>query len=178
MQERISRLDDALIDSVCQPIVNRLATAMPVDCYRFARHLNDAAALAWILSQAGGIAAAFATGNTALAGAQGLLVLIGLAALTTLRRVFEGRQPSRSAATARGNPLRPAMSLHRLGCLLGLAVQVVNALPQPMGLARFLIIAVGLLTALSVYVGACSSPPPQRRTSRRAVWAPAAIRSV
>jgi hypothetical protein len=170
MRERVAQFDDALIDRVCQPIVDRLGAKLPVDCYRLARTLNDGAALAWILSQAGGVAGALAVGNVPLAGAQGLLIVIGLAALTTLRRVFDGRQGPRSSTGARANPLRPAMFLHRLGCLLGLGAQVVSALPGPAGFAGVLIIAVSLLTAASVYIGACSAPPPQRHASTNRAW--------
>lgn len=178
MQERIAGLDDALIDRVCQPIVDRLATEMPVDCFRLARLCNDAAALAWILSQAGCVASAFATDNLALAGAQGALILIGLAALTTLRRVFDGKLGPRSSTTARANPLRAAMFTHRLGCLLWLGTQVISTLVRPGGYSDILIVAVGFMTTASVYVGACSSPPPEkrRRTERDWIWRPAAIR--
>jgi hypothetical protein len=169
MQERITRLDDALIDRVFQPMVDRLGARMSVDCFRLARLCSDVASLAWILAQAGGLSAAFATGNVALACAQGTLIFIGLAALATLRRVFEGRQGSRSA-TSRANPLRPAMFLHRLGCLLGLAAQLLNGLTRPSGFAALLIVAVSLMTTASVYVGACSSPPPELR--RRAARHP------
>jgi hypothetical protein len=178
MQERITRLDDALIDQVCQPIVNRLATNMTVDCFWLARHCNDAAALAWILSQASRVSDAFATGNVALAGAQGALIVIGLAALTTLRRVFDGRQGSRSSSSVRANPLRPAMFLHRLGCLLWLGAQMLGAITRPVGFADVLIIGMSLLTTASVYVGACSSPPPERRSQTSRDWfsRPAALR--
>jgi hypothetical protein len=178
MQERIARLDDALIDRVCQPIVDRLGTDMPVDCFRLARHCNDAAALAWILSQASYVSNAFAAGNIALAGAQGALIFIGLAALTTLRRVFDGKQGPRSSTAARANPLRAAMVLHRLGCLLWLATQMLGAIMKPVGFTDSLIIGMSLLTTASVYVGACSSPPPERRsqTSRDGFWRPATVR--
>ena len=178
MQERITRLDDALIDQVCQPIVNRLATNMTVDCFWLARHCNDAAALAWILSQASRVSDAFATGNVALAGAQGALIVIGLAALTTLRRVFDGKQGSRSSNSVRANPLRPAMLLHRLGCLLWLGAQMLGAVTRPLGFADVLIIGMSLLTTASVYVGACSSPPPERRSQTSRDWfsRPAALR--
>ena len=178
MQERIAQLDDALIDRVCQPIVNRLAANEAVDCYRLARHLNDAAALAWILSQAGQVSQAFATGNMALVGAQGALIIIGLAALTTLRRVFDGKQGRRSSTGARANPLRAAMFLHRLGCLLWLGTQMLGAITGPGGFAETLVICMSLMTTASVYVGACSSPPPERRrhASRDWMWRAAAIR--
>jgi hypothetical protein len=176
MQERLAWLDDALIDRICQPVVDRLGTELPVDCYRLARTLNDGAALAWVLSQAGSVAGALATHDLPLAGAQGMLIIIGLAALTTLRRVFEGRQGSRSSASARANPLRPAMVLHRLGCLLGLGIQVLSNLSGPAGFAGTMVIVVSLLTTASVYVGACSAPPPQRRARPAWGWRPAAIR--
>ena len=178
MQESIARLDDALIDRVCQPVVDGLAAAMSVDCFVLARSCNDAAALAWILSQASRVSDALGTGNVALAGAQGALIIIGLAALTTLRRVFDGKQGSRSSSGARANPLRPAMLQHRLGCLLWLGVQLVSTISKPSGFAEILVLAVGLMTTASVYVGACSSPPPERqgRSSRDRHWRPAAIR--
>jgi hypothetical protein len=178
MQERIARLDDALIDRVCQPIVDRLGSNMPVDCFRLARHCNDAAALTWILSQASYVSNAFAAGNIALVGAQGALIFIGLAALTTLLRVFDGKQGARTSAAARANPLRPAMFMHRLGCLLWLATQVLGAMTRPAGYTDILIIGMSLLTTTSVYIGACSSPPPERRgrTSQDGFWRPAAVR--
>ncbi len=178
MQESIARLDDALIDRVFQPVVDRFAAALSVDCFQLARSCNDAAALAWILSQAGGISDAFATGNVALAGAQGVLTVIGLAALTTLRRVFDGKQGSRASSGARANPLRPAMFLHRMGCLLWLGAQMLGTITRPSSFAEILIVVMGLMTTASVYVGACSTPPPERqgRTSRDLLWRPAAIR--
>lgn len=163
MQERIARLDDALIDHVFQPIVNTLAARTAVDCFYLARLCNDAAALAWILSQLGCMSDALASGNMAFIGAEGTLIIIGLAALTTLRRVFDGRHGPRSSTGGRGNPLRPAMFLHRLCCLLGLGVQLFSNLTRPSGVAEALIIAVSLMTTASVYIGACSSPPPERR---------------
>ena len=178
MQESIARVDDALIDRVCQPIVDWFAATMSMDCFRLARSCNDVAALAWILSQAGLVSDAFATGNVALAGAQGALIIIGLAALTTLRRVFDGKQGSRSSSGAQANPLRPAMFQHRLGCLLWLGVQVLSTVSKPPGFAEILVLVMGLMTTASVYVGACSSPPPERqgRTSRDWLWRPVAIR--
>ena len=179
MHERIASLDDALIDRICQPAVDRLAAAdRSVDCFWLARRCNDAAALAWILSQAGGVAGAFARGNVALAGAQGALVVIGLAALTTLRRVFDGTQRPRSSAGACANPLRPAMFPHRLGCLLWLSAQVLGTISSPIGWSAILTIAVGLMTTASLYVGACSTPPPRRQsqTGRNWILRPAAIR--
>ena len=178
MQEKIAGLDDALIDRVCQPVVDRFAAGTSVDCYRLARQCNDAAALAWILSQAGCASDAFATGNIALAGAEGALILIGLAALTTLRRVFDGQQGSRSSTTARANPLRPAMFIHRLGCLLWLGTQLISTLINPGGFSAMLTLVMGFMTTASVYIGACSSPPPEKRrqTSRDWLWRPAASR--
>lgn len=178
MQERIARLDDALIDGVCQPIVDRLATDLSVDCFRLARLCNDAAALAWILSQAGRVSDAFATGNAALAVAQGALIIVGLAALTTLRRMFDGKQGPRSSSGVRGNPLRAAMFLHRLGCLLWFGAQMLGTIARPVAFAEILVVGMSLLTTASVYVGACSTPPPERRsrTSRAWSWRPAAIR--
>ena len=165
MQERIAQLDDALIDRVCQPLVNRMAAGASVDCYRLARLCNDAAALVWLLSRMGCISDALASGNVGLAGAQSALVLIGLGALLTLRRVFEGR-----SGGARANPLRPAMFLHRVACLLWLGVLLLGSLSGPGGLMELLTIGVALMMTASVYVGACSSPPPQRRSSRMRAW--------
>jgi hypothetical protein len=175
---RVRHRDDALIDRVCQPVVDSLAAAMSADCFRLARSCNDAAALAWILSQASRVSDALATGNVALAGAQGALIIIGLTALTTLRRVFDGKQGSRSSAGARANPLRPAMFPHRLGCLLWLGAQLLSTISKPSGFAEILVLAVGLMTTASVYVGACSSPPPEQqgRSSRNWLWRPVAIR--
>ncbi len=174
MRESIARLDNALIDGVCQPTVDRLATDMSVDCFWLARGCNDAAALAWILSKAGGIADAFARGNVALAATQSALVVIGLAALTTLRRVFDGKQAPRSSAGARANPLRPAMFPHRLGCLLWLGAQMLGTTSNPTGWSSILKIVVGLMTTASLYVGACSAPPP-RRQYRNWIWRPVGL---
>jgi hypothetical protein len=171
MQERIARLDDALIDHVCQPIVDRLSTAMTVDCFRLARLCNDAASFAWLLSQASRVSDALATNNVSLAGAQGALMIIGLAALATLRRVFDGKQGSRSSTGARANPLRAAMFLHRLSCLVWVGAQLLGTVPGPAAFADILTICVGLMTTASVYVGACSTPPPVRRSRFSRVWA-------
>lgn len=178
MHERLALLDDILIDRLCQPIADRLAARRFTDCFQLARICNDAASLAWILSQAGSVSRALATGNVALGGAQAALIVIGLAALTTLRRVFEGKQATHSAIGNRGNPLRPAMFLHRLFCLIWLGTQAISAVTGPAGFSDLLVVAVSLMTTASVYIGACSSPPPERRAraGRNRIWRPAAIR--
>jgi hypothetical protein len=67
---------------------------------------------------------------------------------------------------------------YRLSCLLWLGAQMLGTMTRPSGFAETLIVVMGLMTTASVYVGACSSPPPERqaRTSRDGLWRPAAIR--
>jgi hypothetical protein len=160
MQVSLARADDALIDCVCQPLVEWIERRTALDCFGVARLCTDLSALAWILSQLGSVSAAAGTGTLGLKVFQFALIVLGLGAILVLRTTFERVG---GAASGRPNPLRAAMYVHRLACLLwltGLSVKTVMSLS---GFGSLALLAVGGFATMAAYVGACSNHPPKRR---------------
>jgi hypothetical protein len=171
MRGNFASLDGALIDKVCQPIIDWFAQHVAIDCFRVARICIDLSALAWIVSQASDAAA---SPGSVPQGIQFGLIVVGLGAIMMLRATFQraggGRQP---------NPLRAAMFAHRLACLLWLTALLAKSTTMPAGLASMALFAVGGFATVALYVGACSNPPPTRREIRidREQWRLAPLRS-
>jgi hypothetical protein len=161
MLGNFARVDAALIDRVCQPMIDWIDQKVAVDCFWVARTCIDVSALAWIVSQASGAAslARFAIQGPEVI--QFALIVLGLGAVMVLRRTFE-----RPAGGHRPNPLRAAMVAHRLSSLVWLAGLLAKTATMSFGLASLALLAVGSFATVALYVGACSAPPPKRREFR------------
>jgi len=155
MLGHFARMDGALIDKVCQPLIDWIDLHLAIDCFQVARICIDLSALAWIMSQASGSA-----GATPL-GIQFGMIVLGLGAIKMLRTTFQGAGGGR-----RPNPLRAAMYTHRLACLFWLTGLLVKTTTMPAGLETLALFAVGGFATVALYVGACSKPPPRQREIR------------
>ncbi len=163
MRAALARLDDTLIDRVFQPWVDWMSGHLSLDCFRAARVCTDLAALAWILSQAGDVVAALGSAESGPAAPRCALLVLGLAAITVLRTLFQKIGGGGSAA--RANPLRAGMQPHRFLCQFWLVALLAKTAAAPAGLAAMGLLAVGVCATLAAYFGACSNPPPQRHAS-------------
>ncbi len=172
MRKIFTHVDDALIDTVCQPAVDQISAITTFGCYRISRVCLDLSSLAWIMSQAGAAAAAAKSEIPGLMALQGVVIVLGLGAISTLRSVF-GRS---GAPSGLANPLRQAMTVHRLGCLLWLTLLVTRILMTPSTVASLTLFAVGVFATTAVYIGACSNRPPRRRPVSVGSWQPVAAR--
>jgi hypothetical protein len=168
MQEHIARVDTALIDRLCQPLVDWVCQHAAFDCFKMARVCTDLSALAWILSQTPGAAAAFGTAPFGYEVFQFALIVLVLGAITVLRTLFERAGGTRQGGQA--NPLRAVMYTHRFGCLLGLTAVFVKTAMTPIGFVELALLAVSGFATLAVYVGACSNRPPKRSEHRADNW--------
>ena len=155
MLGNFERVDGALIDKVCQPLIDWIDQHVVIDCFRVARTCIDLSALAWIVSQASG---ASLPAEVVPMGIQFALIVLGLGAIMMLRATFQ-----QTGGVRRPNPLRAAMYIHRLTCLIWLMGLLAKTATMPAGLAPFALFAVGGFATVALYVGACSSPPPTRR---------------
>ena len=156
MLRNFARFDGILIERVFQPIADTISHRMALDRLRLAGFCVDAASVAWVLSQAGGLSAAVAHSQPAEASLRLLLLLLGLVALRSLRELF-----GRVGAAKGANPLRVAMLPHR-GVLLALLVARLPALGSFAAAADLIML---LLAVCALYLGACASRPPVRRRS-------------
>jgi hypothetical protein len=161
MQDGLVRLDGALIDGVCQPLVDRLYNHLASDCFRLARICTDLSALAWILSQAPGASEAAKTGNLDLGMFQFALIVLGLGAIMVLRALFERAGNGRNGGLP--NPFRAGMFTHRLVCLVWLAGLLVKTGMTPIGFGSLTLLAVGGFATAALYLGSCSNRPPKTR---------------
>jgi hypothetical protein len=163
MRKTFAPFDDALIERLFQPAADFIAHR--VGCGRVAAtcFCVDLASLAWIVSRASDLADAFANRDTSGALGNLSLLLLGLAALLSLRALF------RRAACKPANPLRPAMQPHRAVVLLMLASQLVQARAPALTNAADVVMLLGAAAAL--YLGACGEPPRMRTVSPSALAA-------
>jgi hypothetical protein len=160
MQASFARFDNALIEYVFQPLADSITYRIGLDRLRVARCCLDAASIAWILSQAGSLSQAVTQWDSGAAFLRLLLLILGLAALTSVRTLFR-RVASRGGA----NPLRAAMLPHR-GVILALLVARLLALSGFDGAADLAMLG---FAACALYLGACATRPPvQRRAGRLA----------
>jgi hypothetical protein len=161
MKDALERLDDALIDRVFQPLADWLDQHVALDIFRVARTLVDLASLMWICAEA-----AERFDGSGLAFAHFTVIVLGLWALSTLRKVFE-----RPAGTrAQANPLRAGMNVHRAACLFWLLALLAKTAEAPADLAPLALLAVGVFATSALYIGACTKPPPKWRESRTFAW--------
>ncbi len=171
MRQRLGRLDDILIDIVCQPVVDWIDQMVAFNCFRIARFLLDLAAFAWILSQAESAVTAARTGLPGLATFQFTLIVVGLGAITVLRSIFN--RGGDGGSTRQGglqNPLRPGMFTHRLTCLVWMLCLLLKTALAPANFGSGALLAVGTFATAALYLGACSKPPSKRRECGSEFW--------
>jgi hypothetical protein len=160
MRDILGHADERLIDRVFQPVVDRIAESLAVDCFQLARVCTSISAIAWILSQAAELIAAARSGWVGLQVFQTTVFLLGLGAIMVLHTLFQ-RIGRAGQGQGRANPLRAAMYTQRLIILLGLAGNLVKA---AFGVGSPALLAVTLSASAAVYFGACSNPPPKQHS--------------
>ena len=168
MLRRFAALDDTLIDRWFQPLADRISGRFGIGRFRAATLCIDGAALAWLLSQAGAPAATLAAGDTATSLMPAFTLLLGLAALTSLRTLFQRAAGGRASA----NPLRSAMRLHRAVVLLLLVARLAR-LGSGVTFADAAELGMLVAATASLYFGACGGAPPQARrhsTRHTTLW--------
>jgi hypothetical protein len=156
MRKTFAPLDDVLIERLFQPIVDLVVQRVGVTRSAVACFCLDLAALSWMISRAEGLSNAVAGWDAAGAFFDLAFLLLGLAALISLRTLF------RKARGNLGNPLRPAMRPHRAIVLLMLASQLIQR--HAPGMADVADIAMLAFAASALYLGACAERPPVRRS--------------
>lgn len=172
MTKDLMRLDDLVIDKICQPAVDLIYENLEADCYQVARICIDISALFWILSQVKGAITVAKIGDMGTEVYQYALIVAGLAAFMFLRSVFD-RSPGsgRKARSGQGNPLRGPMSLHRFIFLAGFIVQVFQTMVVAADFGSVAMLAMKMFSAAALYAGACSNRPPKRTRSCPGNWA-------
>lgn len=155
MRKTFATLDDVLIEWLFQPASDVIAHRIGIGRAGAACFCVDIASLSWITSRAGGLSDAVVAWDAGTAFLDLVLLLLGLAALTSLRTLF------RRAGRKQGNPLRPAMRPHRAVVLLMLAARLLQL--QAPDLACAADIAMLVFATSALYLGACTERPPVRR---------------
>ncbi len=84
MQVSFARFDDALMERLFQPVADLVTYRTCLDRLHIAGFCLDAAAVAWILSQAGALTLAVTQWEVGAALPRMLLLVLGLVALTSL----------------------------------------------------------------------------------------------
>ena len=162
MQKTFAEIDDTLIERLFQPVTDLLANRLGFARVNAACLCIDAASLSWIVSRARGLSDDSASWQVAPALFDAGILLLGLAALLSLRTLF------RRTGTRQANPLRQAMRPHRAILLMMLAARLMQL--QAPGLADLADMAMLVCAASALYLGACEQPP---RLRHAAAWAPA-----
>ena len=165
MRTSFAPLDDTLIEWLFQPAADLVHCRAGVGREAAACFCVDIASLAWITSRAPGLSSAVTTWDASTAFADLALLLLGMIALVSLRRLF------RRSTANRANPLRAAMRPHRAVVLLMLAADLVQlrtpGLHTPglhtLGLANAADLAMLVFAAAALYLAACRERPPPRR---------------
>jgi len=165
MRRFFAPLDDALFERLFQPLTSLLTYRFGLRRRPLACLCIDAATIGWIVARAGGLSRVIAEGDGASAALRLVLLLLGIGALISLRSLFR-RIGDRTA-----NPLRVAMQPHRAVILLLLAARVLH--PANGSLHEVADLAMLLFTWAALYLGACSEPPPVRRSASGLVGAEA-----
>ncbi len=170
--QSFARLDDGLIDRVFQPVMDWIAGRLALGWSRVACFGTDLSALAWVLSQADGVVAAFGLPGAGAGRAQGVptfnivLIVVGLASIMVLRTLFQRAGGGRAGQG--GNPLRAGMQVHRAMGLFWLAGLSIKTATGPAGFGAWALLAVGVFGTMALYVAACVNPPPRRVDARAA----------
>lgn len=163
VRKTFAALDDALIERVFQPLSELIANQLRIQNAKAACICVDAASLAWIVSRGWGLAGAAWDSATAVLDVA--LLLLGLAALISLRSLFR-----RTAKGKQANPLRQTMQPHRAIILLMLAARLTQL--TPFGLTEAADLAMLLCAAAALYFGACVERPPVRRRHHELIATP------
>jgi hypothetical protein len=156
MRRTFAALDDVLIERVFQPISDMVSNQIGLSSARVACFCIDTASLAWIVSRTRGLSDAVTAWDPVAAFPDLALLLLGLAALISLRSLF-----GRTATGQQANPLRRAMQPHRAIVLLMLATRLTQ-LPT-FDLSDTADVAMLLCASSALYLGACVQRPPLRR---------------
>lgn len=145
-------LDDVLIERVFQPVTDLTATRLGLGRLVLTCACLDAASLTWLMSRLPEL-----TGDReATMCLQGMLLLLGLTALVSLRSLFR-----RAGHRPQGNPLRQAMRPHRAVILLLLSARLLQWHGPNLADAADLLML--LFSSVALYLGACAERPPLRR---------------
>jgi hypothetical protein len=155
MRKTFAPLDDALIEWLFQPVSDMIMHRLGVGREAAACFCIDIASLSWIVSRSSGLSDAVANWDASTAFLDVTLLLLGLAALISLRTLF------RRARGKQGNPLRPAMRPHRAIVLLMLAARLTQW--HAPGLTDTADLAMLMFATFALYLGACTERPPVRR---------------
>ena len=155
MRKTFAPVDDVLIERLFQPALDTITNRIGFDRGRAACFCLDIASVSWIVSRARGLSDAVVAWDASNAGAGFALLVLGLAALTSLRVLF------RRAGSSGGNPLRMTMQPHRATVLLMLIVRLVQL--QAPGLADAADLVMLVCAGSALYLGACAERPPIRR---------------
>ncbi len=165
MRRFFGPFDDALFERLFQPLTSFLTHRFGLRRRGVACLCIDAATIGWIIARAGGLSKTITEDDVSTAILHLALLLLGIGALISLRSLFR-RIGDRSA-----NPLRVSMLPHRAVILLLLAARVVH--PAHGSLDEAADLAMLLFTWAALYLGACSEPPPLRRSAGDLVGAKA-----
>ena len=157
MRKTFVPLDDVLIEHVFQPASDLMFVQFGLIRATLACFCIDAASLAWIVSRTAALSDAVKTTAVTTVCFDAAVLLLGLAALISLRTVFR-----RAATKQQANPLRLAMQPHRAVVLLMLAARVVEMRAPELADAADLGMLICATSAL--YLGACAEHPPIRRS--------------
>ena len=166
MRRTFTALDDVLIERVFQPVSDLLSNQLQLSKAKAACICVDAASLAWIVSRAPGLSVAVIAWESGTAILDLALLLLGLAALISLRSLFR-----RAMVEKRANPLRIAMRPHRGMVVLMLATRPVQLMTFDLTDAADL--AMLLCAASALYLAACAQHPPVRRRNNALILVPA-----
>ena len=157
MRRNFARLDDSLIERVFQPLADTLAERLGMDRLAAACLCVDIASVGCIVSQARSLLAGLMAWDASQAILRLTLLLVGLAALTSLRTLFRRVGAGGKAK----NPLRISMQPHRAVVLLMLLSRLAGI--GDAGFAGFADGAMLTFAAAALYLGACAARPPRRR---------------
>ncbi len=157
MSQSFAPFDDYLIERVFQPLSDAISDRLGLHRLRAACACVELAAVAWAISQAPNLSYAVLGSQAASAVIHLALLLLGLTAMLSLRRLF------RRVGTTPGNPLRHSMQPYRGVVLLLFAARLVAL--HGMGLAETADLAMLGLAGLALYLGACTTRPPAHRVA-------------
>lgn len=163
MRLSFSRLDDALIERLFQPVSDAISHGIGLPRAAVTCWCLDAAALAWIISRARGVSDAVVDWNAVDSFTGVVMMLLGLVALLSLRTLF------RRTSGQKANPLRLTMRPHRVVLLLLLLTRLTQL--HTLDIADLADLATLTLAGVAMYLGACAERPPVRRGAPSAVFA-------
>lgn len=153
METWFGRLGDFLLESIFQPILDRLSYHFTAVRVRAACLCLDLSAVGWIVSRSGGLLQLVTNRDMGVSPGAIAVLLIGLIALTSLRIAFR-RTPTRNG----GNPLRPSMRSFR-----GISLLMLLSSLSHLGGTGWADVVMALSTTAALYAGACTDGPDGRR---------------